>query len=246
MKRPGVSAKDKGNLNPRLGGAKGASKMVRIALHGASGRMGGRILALLPEFPDLKLVASVGPADRLKAKVDVLVDFSTPDAVRSRLVEWGKAGTALVIGTTGLAPATLEGLDHLSKRVPVLVASNTSRGANALMALAEAAARMLPGWEAQLVETHHAGKKDAPSGTALSVAEAVARGGGKVGAVHALRVGDVVGEHELLLWGRGERIRISHAAETRDVFARGALEAARFLATAKPGRYRMADVLARR
>ena len=246
MKRRGVSAKASGNLNPRLGGAKGASRIVRIALHGASGRMGSRVQALLPEFPDLKLVAALGAADRLKAKVDVLVDFSTPDAVRSRLVEWGKARIPLVIGTTGLAPATLAALDHLSRAVPVLVASNTSRGANALLALAEAAARMLPGWEAQMVETHHAGKRDSPSGTALSIAEAFARGGGKVGAIHALRIGDVVGEHEILLCGPGERIRISHATLDRDIFARGALEAARFVARAKPGRYGMSDVLASR
>lgn len=246
MKRRGVSAKAGRDLNPRLGASKGRSKTVRIALHGASGRMGARILAALPDYPDLKLVATLSAADRLRVKADVLVDFSTPDAVRSRLVEWGKAGAALVIGTTGLAPATLAGLDHLSKRVPVLVASNTSRGANALMALAEAAARLLPGWEAQMVETHHRGKKDAPSGTALSVAEAFRRGGGTLGPVHALRIGDVVGEHELLLFGRGERIRISHAAEDRAIFARGALEAARFLAGARPGRYAMSDVLASR
>ena len=177
---------------------------------------------------------------------DVLLDFSTPDAVRTRLVEWGKARIPLVIGTTGLAPATLSALDHLSRNVPVLVASNTSRGANALMALAEAAAKLLPGWEAGMVETHHRAKKDAPSGTALSIAEAFRRGGGKLDGIQSLRIGDVVGEHEIVLCGPGERIRISHAAQNRDVFARGALEAARLAARARPGRYGMSDVLASR
>lgn len=223
--------------------------------------MGGRIAALLPEFPDLKLVAALAPpgspqlgrevagvkvtAELGASRPDVLIDFSDPTAVQSRLVSWGRHRLPLVIGTTGLSEAALTALAGLAKRAPVLIAPNTSLGANALFALAEAAARMLPGWEAAIVEAHHRRKKDSPSGTALALAGAYAGGGGTLPPIQALRLGDIVGEHELILAGPGERLRLSHSAATRDIFARGALLAARFVARAKPGRYRMADVLNR-
>ena len=257
-----------------------------MALHGACGKMGSRILALLPEFPDLKLVAALEGARspnlghdagvaaglppvgvKVTAELgasgaEVLIDFSDAAATQTRLVSWGQRRLGLVVGTTGLSDAARTALEAIAKKSPVLVAPNMSRGANALMALATAAARLLPDWEAEIVEIHHKHKKDSPSGTALGLASAFVKGsprtvvaGRPAGTartspaeltVHALRVGDVVGEHRLVLAGPGERIELLHAAQSRDAFARGALEAARFVARAKPGFYGMADVLAAR
>ena len=221
--------------------------------------MGTRIAALLPEFPGMTLVAALDrpgspglgrelagvkiTAELGKTKPDVLIDFSEASATQSRLVSWGQAGFALVVGTTGLSEAARTTLAALARKAPVLVAPNMSLGANALFALAEAAARMVPGWDAGIVEVHHVHKKDAPSGTALALAAAWERGGGRRPQTQSLRLSDVVGEHELVLASTGERIRLSHSAVSRDAFARGALEAARFVASAKPGLYAMADVL---
>lgn len=251
-------------------------------MHGATGRMGARLQALLPEYPDLTLAAAVvGPgspglgrdageavgqrpsgiplrADFRGIRPDVVVDFSVASAVAARLPEWERLGAALLVCTTALSPSVRRRLDRLARRVPVLVASNTARGVNALFALAEEAGRLLPGWDAEIVETHHRGKKDAPSGTALTLAERFTRhvrrrivcGRGEGGmrrsaeelTIHALRVGEVVGEHSLVLAGPGERLELAHATLSRDALARGALDAARFLAAARPGRYTMADV----
>ncbi len=222
--------------------------------------MGTRIAALLTDVPGMTLVAALEragspalgreiagvkvTAELGKSRPDVLIDFSEASATQSRLVSWGQGGFALVVGTTGLSEATRATLAVLSRKVPVLVAPNTSLGANAVFALAEAAARMMPSsWDAAIVETHHVHKKDAPSGTALALASAFERGGGRRPPMHSLRLADVVGEHELVLAGPGERIRISHSAVSRDAFARGALEAARFVASARPGLYGMSDVL---
>ncbi len=225
--------------------------------------MGIRILSLLQGFPDLRLVAALTrPDDPLlgqdagtagglppvgvpltqdlgDARPDVLIDYSVAAATYARLPDWERRGLALVIGTTALPKAAQARLARLARRAPVLVAPNTSLGVNVLLALAGAAGRLLPGWDAEIVEIHHRAKKDAPSGTALAIAGSF----GREIPLHSLRMGEVVGEHTLVLAGPGERLELRHSAQSRDCFARGALAAARFLARARPGRYTMADVL---
>jgi 4-hydroxy-tetrahydrodipicolinate reductase len=226
--------------------------------------MGIRILSLLPGFPDLRLVAALvrpghphlgqdaGVAGGLPplgvpltsdigdADPDVLIDYSTADAVRARLPGWERRGMRLLIGTTALSKDTLARLARLARRRGVLVAPNTSRGVTALLVLAGTAGRLLPDWAAGFEETHHRAKKDIPSGTALALARALGRKGIPI---RSIRQGDVVGEHTLVLTGPGERLELRHSARSRDAFARGALEAARFLARARAGTYAMADVL---
>lgn len=194
---------------------------------------------------------------------DVVVDFSTPAAsavLATMLAKTG--GRALVVGTTGLDAAATAAHDMLAKVAPVLVAPNTSVGVNVLFHLAAEATRLLgPDFDAEIVEMHHKHKVDAPSGTAVRLAERVkgARTGdtrfvhgrsGQVGArkndevgIFALRGGDVIGEHTLVLAGPGERLELTHRAHDRSLFAEGALRAARFVATAAPGRYDMADAI---
>lgn len=209
------------------------------------------------------------PADRageMVRRAEVVVDFSAPEQL-SALVERYAAdleGRALVVGTTGLDDGLRERLRSLSERAAVLVAANFSVGVNLLLGLVEQAARALPeGYDIEVVETHHRRKKDAPSGTALALGSAAATGrgvdlgesrrdgrSGRVGArtareigFHSLRGGGEPGEHIVHFLGDRERIALSHAAAGRDLFAEGALVAARWMAGREPGEYRMADVL---
>jgi 4-hydroxy-tetrahydrodipicolinate reductase len=194
----------------------------------------------------------------------VYIDFTTPESTAAAARAARKAGVAAVVGTTGLGPAAQSELDRLAERVPVLVAANFSLGVNLLLVLAETAARALgPGFDFEVVELHHRHKRDAPSGTALALAEALATGrgqsadnllctarSGEVGersadeiGVLAVRGGEIIGEHTAYLIGDNERIEISHRAASRDLFAAGALRAALWLAGRPPGRYTMRDVL---
>ncbi|RYE82144.1 MAG: 4-hydroxy-tetrahydrodipicolinate reductase [Myxococcales bacterium] len=192
---------------------------------------------------------------------DVCIDFSSPAATVSIARACARAGVALVSGTTGLGPDAQAALDEAARAVPVLWAPNTSVGVQVLAELVrEAVARLGPGFDVEVVEIHHRKKVDAPSGTARRLAEAAieARPGltevsGRHGVpgprpadelgVLAVRGGDVIGDHTVYLLGDGERIELTHRASSRDLFARGALRAARFVAGQKPGRYTMRDVL---
>jgi 4-hydroxy-tetrahydrodipicolinate reductase len=194
-----------------------------------------------------------------------VIDFSTPNALGLLLERHADtlAGRALVVGTTGLASAEEDRLAAAAERGPVLVAANFSVGVNVLLALVERAGRVLQDYDAEIVEVHHRGKVDAPSGTALALGRALARGrgvafedvrqdgrsgasgprpDGQVG-MHALRGGGVVGDHHVHLLGPDERIELAHVALDRGLFARGALLAARWLTGRPPGRYTMAEVL---
>jgi 4-hydroxy-tetrahydrodipicolinate reductase len=244
---------------------------VRIAIRGAGGRMGSAIARLAAGDP---AVAVVGGMDRatdeerareMVASCDVVIDVSSPEGTRTLLDHHAGtlAGRALVVGTTGLDAELHARLHGLRDRVAILVAANFSMGVALLLALVRRAAAALPGeaWDAEIIETHHAAKVDAPSGTALAIGEAIAQGrggpidrrdgragragprpAGEVG-FHAVRGGGVVGEHRTLFLGARERIEIAHAALDRDVFAAGALAAARWLAGRTPGLYGMDDVL---
>lgn len=192
---------------------------------------------------------------------DVVIDFSAPESIPMLAHAASRLKIAIVSGTTRLDAEAERMLDVAAKTVPVLWAPNTSVGVHVLKDLAAAAAKALgPDFEVEIVEAHHRAKVDAPSGTAVALVEAVksARQGlhevrGRDGAVgpraegeigvHAVRGGDVVGEHTVMFLGQGERIEITHRATSRDLFARGALRAAAFLLGKPPGRYTMADVL---
>ena len=260
---------------------------MKIAICGATGRMGlavarlaraegmqivGAIVsaqseALGRDIGDLAGIGTIGVAVDAHAQggligAEVVIDFSSPKALPSIAHTASRLNIAIVSGTTRLDAEAERALDVAARSVPVLWAPNTSIGVHVLKELAASAARALgPGFDVEIVEAHHRGKVDAPSGTATAIAAAVkaSRAGlrevhgrdGMVGprdseeiGVFAVRGGDVIGEHTVYFLGHGERIEITHRATNRDLFARGALRAARFLAGKPAGRYTMADVLA--
>lgn len=226
-------------------------KPVRIAIVGAGGRMGSRIDAIASGDPSVLVCARFHRENldqqALAAPADVIVDFSSEPGTRAAVAMARTGRAALLVGTTGLSEALRDELTALSAERAVLVAPNVSLGVAVMRRLAHLAATLLgpAGWTADLVETHHDRKKDAPSGTALALAESLARGGLAVGGgrIHSIRAGDVVGEHEIRLAGPGERIQLVHEADSRDLFARGAIRAAKWLAGRPPGTYSMDDVL---
>lgn len=205
-----------------------------------------------------------GDVAGLASQSDVLVDFSAPGALETNLAAARAAGTPIVIGTTGLGEAHHALIDDAAKDIAVLQAANTSLGVNLLAHLVrDAAARLGPEWDIEIVEMHHRHKVDAPSGTALLLGDAAATGRettlGEVaeegragldcarteGAIGfaSLRGGSVAGDHQVILAADGERIELGHRAESREIFARGAIKAARWLAEKPAGRYTMGDVL---
>jgi 4-hydroxy-tetrahydrodipicolinate reductase len=196
--------------------------------------------------------------------IDVLVDFSAVSAARGWAAACSRLRIPFVIGTTGLDAAARKAVKAAARRVAVVSAPNMSVGVNALLrALPELVRLLGPAYDLEIVEAHHRLKRDAPSGTALALAEAVARAAGvdlgreavygrrgltgvrpdrQIG-LHAVRAGDIVGDHRVLFAGPGESIEVTHRAHSRETFATGALRAARFAAGARPGLYSMVDVL---
>lgn len=232
----------------------------RILVHGASGRMGQALLRLLPEFPGLRLAAAVSSrpqadtllgapwltADRLAhaPAFDVAIDFSLPPAFPGIVAVCVARGAALVSGTTGLDDDARARMLEAAARVPVLWAANFSLGVAVLADLVARAAELLPGWDCAIVESHHTHKRDAPSGTALMLAGAVEHSGTHAD-IHAIRAGDIVGEHSVRFAGLGESLELAHRATAREVFARGALTCAARIVGRNPGRYSVMDMLRR-
>ena len=257
--------------------------MIKLAVLGPSGRMGRRVIELAAVKEGVQVHSAIDRSDspligqvlddgvvvtsNLEtglAGCAAYVDFTTSESTAAAARAARHAGVAAVVGTTGLGPGALAELDRLAERAPVLVAANFSLGVNLLLVLAESAARALgPDFDFEVVELHHRHKRDAPSGTALALARALAagrgqsldevlctarsgdvgeRGPGEIG-VFGLRGGETIGEHTAYLIGDSERIEISHRAASRDLFAAGALRAATWLAGRPPGHYRMRDVL---
>ena len=214
---------------------------LRIVLHGAMGRMGQRIAASIPAERGCQIIQAIDRDDELQVKAgeaDVVIDFSSDEGAARASQAATTLGCALLVGTTGLSQASLEAIERTSTRVPAMVAPNTSLGVAVTRRLVTEAARLLPGFDIDIVETHHARKLDAPSGTARSLAEAVARGSGKPmdsGRIHSIRAGDVIGDHAVSFCGQGERVTVSHSATSRDLFALGALRMARWLSGQRPG-----------
>lgn len=249
---------------------------IRIAVAGALGRMGLAVAAAVEAAPDLVLAGrfdrpdatGAGLVDRSDALqgADVVVDFSTPAASVALAEEAATlGGPALVIGSTGFSPGEIDALAEAGLRIPIVRAGNFSLGVNMLMGLVELAAGALSpaDFDIEVFEAHHRRKVDAPSGTALMLGEAAARGRGvdldrssirardgitgarPEGAIgfSVVRGGGVVGEHSVIFAGEDEILTLSHSARDRGLFARGALAAARWVCGRAPGAYDMQDVL---
>ena len=232
----------------------------RLLIHGASGRMGQALLRLAAEQPALYSVAAAvtrrAPAQRVVGGVphfaatelsgappfDVAIDFSLPEGFDPILALCVERGAPLVSGTTGIDAAQHGALARAATRIPLVWATNFSLGVAVLAELVERAASALPGWDVDIVESHHVHKKDAPSGTALTLGQAAGSAGQPVHYA-SLRAGDIVGEHTVQFAGLGERVELTHRATHRDIFARGALHVARALVDRSPGAYRVRDLL---
>ncbi len=266
------------------------SLMSEVVVAGAAGRMGSRVIACLQEEKDLRLVGALEapghpalgrdagevagvarlgvvltaePAALLR-RDRILVEFTTPGASLEHLRLVAENGARAVIGTTGFSAAEREEITRLARRAPILLSPNMSVGVTlALKLLAQMAAGLGEEYDVEITETHHRFKKDAPSGTAVRMAEVIAEALGRdlaqvavyrrqgfpgertrkeIG-ILSLRSGDVVGEHTVSFGTLGERLELTHRAHSRDTFARGALRAAKFIAAASPGLYSMQDVL---
>ncbi len=261
--------------------------MVNILLNGCCGRMGQAITRLAECRDDLKVIAGIDIRDNGKCpypvftspttaksfidtkqgqdKVDVIIDFSNPDALKSVTDLAATAGKALIVATTGLSPEQREMLKTVSGKIPLFYSANMSLGINLLISLAKKAAEVLgAGFDIEIIEKHHNQKIDAPSGTAIAIADALnsdtdkpsqkyeyiyerhsrraKRPAGEIG-IHSVRGGTIAGEHTIIYAGNDEVLEISHQAASRDIFAAGALRAALFIAGKAPGFYGMNDVL---
>ena len=261
--------------------------MISIAINGALGRMGKRIIALASKDLELKIKSAIESSDHrgmsndagqearigtihvpvksgLTEKVDVLIDFSVPAATRLRIKECLDFKASMVIGTTGLADEDMQQIRNASKKIAIVQAPNMSVGVNLVFSLIGNIAKTLgPDYDIEIIEAHHRRKKDAPSGTALKIAQVIAdatgvdlseaavygrhgmigeRKKGEIG-ILAKRSGDVVGVHTISFGTTGEEIELTHRATSRDTFAIGALRAAKFVAREEAGLYSMQDVL---
>ncbi|MEO7787261.1 MAG: 4-hydroxy-tetrahydrodipicolinate reductase [Sphingomicrobium sp.] len=235
----------------------------RLSLFAPTGRMGRAIAQAAAEDGAVEIVGDESLGDEEVG--DVLVDFSVPEALQASLARAVAAGTPLLIGTTGLDASADAEIAEAARHVAILRAANTSLGVALMNDLVERAARVLgEDWDIEIVEMHHRMKADAPSGTALALGEAAARGRGVTLADHSergrdgtgharkpgnigfasLRGGTVAGDHDVVFAGPEERLILSHRAESRAIFARGAIAAARFLKGKPAGLYTMADVIA--
>jgi len=256
---------------------------LHIALPGAAGKMGQMIASLVAEAGDIDILAAsehpqspaigtaIGAATiSADAKIlgigsgGVIIDFTRPEATMKHIEIAVASGTAMVVGTTGLSAEQEKELERAARQIPIVYCANTSVGVTLLGQIVEQVARQLDAdWDIEIVETHHHHKIDAPSGTALALGHAAAKGrgvsldavrdsgrDGETGArkkgdigFAVLRGGDVAGEHTVSFFGQQERIELTHKATGRIIFARGAVQAARFAATAPKGLYSMKDVL---
>ena len=263
---------------------------MRVAVAGASGKMGGRLVHLIKESGDFELMGGlerhghlaigqdlgevvglgtlgVPLIDDLKAlapKIDLLFEFTAPEASLEHLRIMADHGKPMVLGTTGFTSAQLAEIRGLAQRLPLFMAPNMSQGINVMYKLLAEAAKLLGAdFDVEIIEAHHRYKVDAPSGTAVRMAEILAqtlkRDLGQVGvygrkgiigqrkddeiAIMSLRAGDLTGDHTVMFGGVGERLEIIHRTQSRDAFGRGALRAARWIVHQKPGLYDMQDLL---
>src|SRR5438477_7204561 len=222
---------------------------VRVLLIGSKGRMGKSIVDLASRESNIEIVAQCDLGDaieRVMKNCDVAIDFSHADAIEGICRAALQFRKPLIIGTTGHSPAQRQVIDQTAQLVPIVFASNFSIGVNALFALAHNAVKILGGeFGLEIIETHHRMKKDAPSGTAKTLAE-ILKNARKIEneiPTRSIREGDVVGEHTVVFAGPGERLELTHRASSREIFARGALRAAQWVIGKRAGLYTMQDVL---
>ncbi len=228
--------------------------MIKLAIAGIGGRMGQRILALAIRDADFSVVygldrqyipgISVPTGSDVTAlyKTDVVIDFSAPEVSLVLAEQAAEKKFKLVIGTTGFGEAEEKMLSEAARKTAIVKAPNMSLGVNVFFKLAQEAARAL-GYDAEIIETHHVHKKDKPSGTALFAGGLIEKATGKNVKYQSLREGEVVGDHKVIFTGPSERIELFHHAGSRDTFAAGALQAAKWVVKQKPGLYGMKDVL---
>lgn len=249
--------------------------MVEVILHGCNGRMGQMLSELISKDEEMTVVAGIEPSgeakndypvyksfDELKETADVIIDFSTASAIDSLLDYCEKTHTPLVLCSTGLSEAQLDRIERLAKVSAVLVSANMSLGINVLLKLLKNVTKTLyeNGFDIEIVEKHHNQKLDAPSGTALALADVMKdelddisynldrskvrkkRERNEIG-ISAVRGGTIVGEHEVIFAGTDEVIEIKHTAYSRAIFAKGAMSAAKFLSGKSAGKYSMSDVI---
>jgi 4-hydroxy-tetrahydrodipicolinate reductase len=264
--------------------------MVNIVVSGAAGRMGGRIIALSKKFDDLQLVGALEQKDHndlgkdagevvgagtmgvrltngmknVSEKVDAVIDFSSHSATVELIGSLANNPVPVVVGTTGLPDEAVKAIRAYSKKAPCVLAPNMSVGVNLLLKVLQDIAKVLgDDYDVEVVEAHHRLKKDAPSGTAIRMAQVLAEAlnrnledsavysrKGLIGerrekeiGIQTIRAGDIVGEHTVLFGGLGERIEVTHRVSNRDTFARGALKAALWVTRQSAGFYDMRDVL---
>jgi 4-hydroxy-tetrahydrodipicolinate reductase len=261
---------------------------IKTIVVGAAGRMGGRIIHVLQEYPSMKLLRAIDRPDHpfigrdigeivglgklgiplegelRKRGGDVIINFSSPQASLESMQFAHEAGLAIVIGTTGLSPEQMGKVRELSKGVRCVMAPNLSVGMNVMFRIVQEIVQVLgPEYDVEILEAHHRLKKDSPSGTAVRlgelIAQAIGRDFGKVGVygrkgmvgertkeeigMQVIRAGDIIGEHTVLFGGIGERLEVTHRAQSRDNFARGAIRAALWVMNQPNGLYDMQDVL---
>ncbi|WP_054743968.1 4-hydroxy-tetrahydrodipicolinate reductase [Cellulosilyticum ruminicola] len=250
--------------------------MIKALMHGCNGKVGQKIAHLISNYKGIELVAGVDPylgipnafpvftsLSECNIPVDVIIDFSTATAIPALLEYAVGTQTSVVICTTGISPENIQKLHEASTQIPVFFSANMSLGVNLLIALAKRATEVLSdsSFDIEIIEKHHNQKIDAPSGTALAIADAIndtlsepyayrydrtttreKRSKKEIG-IHAVRGGTIVGEHEILFAGNDEFITLKHQATSKDVFAVGAIKAAIFLATKNPGLYDMSHLL---
>jgi len=245
--------------------------MIKIAISGISGRMGKRIGALALKDNDLKIVGALEAKENpavgkdigeviglanIGVKVasdftkgasgcDVLIEFTYPDPTMEHLKAACREKVGMVIGTTALSAQQIGEIKKASEEIPIVFSPNMSIGANLLFKITEEISGALgKDYNVKITEAHHKHKKDAPSGTAKRLGEAVMKARDKMPPIDSIRQGEIVGDHTVTFSGEAETVEVTHRAHSRDAFAKGALGAARFLAGKKPGLYTMHDVIA--
>lgn len=244
--------------------------MVRLVVSGIAGRVGGRIGALALKDREFKIVGAleaegnalvgtdIGEAlgigntgvkvasdfNKIARECDVLIEFTFPEPTMQHLNIARRNNVRMVIGTTALSPQQIDEIKKASRDIPIVFSPNMSVGANLLFKLAEEASSALSkDYKVEIVEAHHKHKKDAPSGTAKRLGEAVKKVRGDMPPIKSIREGEIVGDHSVIFSGGAETVELAHRAHSRDTFAKGALDAAKFVASQKKGLYSMYDVI---
>lgn len=244
--------------------------MIKIVISGICGRMGKRIGLLASKDRAFKIIGALESPDnssigkdvgevlgignigrkvesdfsKIAGPSNILIEFTSPEATIEHLEIAIEKKVGMVIGTTALSAQQTDKIKSASTKIPIVFSPNMSVGVNLLFKITEDAARALgKAYKVKIVEAHHAQKKDAPSGTAKRLGEIVSKARGATPPIESIREGDIVGDHTVLFTGEVETVELSHRAHSRDAFARGALDAARFIAGREPGLYSMTDVI---